>query len=148
MSRAHPSTILLVEDNPDHAVFTIKALRADDVKARVVWAKDGQEALDFLARGLEVDDEDRPELILLDVQLPKVGGHEVLRRVKDDARMRAIPVIMLSTSDRTEDLVASYRAGANSYVTKPVSFDSYVERLQALKGYWLAVNELPASAAR
>ena len=143
MATADHSTILLVEDNPDHAIFTIKALRTDDVRAKVVWAKDGQEALDFLARGEQPDATERPGLILLDVHLPKVDGHEVLRRVKDNAALRMIPVVMLTTSDRLEDQVQSYLAGANSYVTKPVSFDSFVERLRSVKGYWLAVNELP-----
>src|ERR1041384_8162032 len=112
-------TVLLVEDNPDHAVFAMKALRNDPPAAQVIWAKDGEEALAFLKPGPQADDARpgrRPGMILLDIHLPKVDGHEVLRRVKCDDRLKTIPVIMLTTSESVEDVAESYGAGANSYI--------------------------------
>jgi CheY-like chemotaxis protein len=141
-------TVLLVEDNPDHAVFALKALRNDAPTAQVVWAKDGAEALAFLERwfhAAKVPPEPRPELILLDIHLPKVDGHEVLRRVKGDERLKTIPVIMLTTSDRAEDVAASYDSGANSYIAKPVSSKDFVAHLKSVKEYWLLTNTTPAA---
>ena|SRR2546425_1553095 len=140
MSGADGATILLVEDNPDHAEFAMKALRKGDIPTDVVWAKDGQEALDML-RGNQGPA--RPDLILLDIHLPKLNGHEVLRRVKDDDALRTIPVVMMSTSDRAEDVATSYNARANSYVTKPVGFKQLVDQVQSVKDYWLRTNRLP-----
>src|SRR5918995_1172303 len=110
-------SILLVEDNQDHAELTLKALENGKSVNEVFWVKDGEEALDFLqrrGRWANGSAAPRPGLVLLDVNLPKVGGHEVLRRIKGDDGLRGIPVVMLTTSDRDEDVTASYRAGANS----------------------------------
>lgn len=136
-------SILLVEDNQDHAELTLKALENGN---RVVWVKDGEEALDYLQRRGRFATNGaapRPGLILLDVNLPKVSGHEVLKRVKADDDLRSIPVVMLTTSDRDEEVAASYRSGVNSFVTKPVRFSDFVERIKALKGYWVVTNRLP-----
>jgi len=136
-------SILLVEDNQDHAELTLKALQNGN---RVIWVKDGEEALDFLQRRNRWADETaspRPGLILLDINLPKVSGHEVLRRIKADDTLRSIPVVMLTTSDRDEEVATSYRAGVNSFVTKPVRFSDFVERIKAVKGYWVLTNRLP-----
>jgi CheY-like chemotaxis protein len=136
-------SILLVEDNQDHAELTLKAL---DSGNQVVWVKDGEEALDYLQRRGRFATNGtapRPGLILLDVNLPKVSGHEVLKRIKADDGLRSIPVVMLTTSDRDEEVVASYRSGVNSFVTKPVRFSDFVERIKALKGYWVVTNRLP-----
>jgi two-component system response regulator len=138
-------TVLLVEDNPDHALFALKALRGSPPVAKVVWAKDGEEALALLDRAANQATEAAPELILLDIHLPKVNGHEVLRRVKEDARLRAIPVVMLTTSESVEDLEASYSAGANSYVAKPLAHGDFVAHISSLKQYWLVVNTMPAA---
>src|SRR4051794_20604503 len=111
---ARAVSILLVEDNQDHAELTLKAL---DNGNKVFWVKDGEEALDYLQRKGRFADGDlapRPGLILLDVNLPKVSGHEVLKRIKADDALRAIPVVMLTTSDRDEEVAASYRSGVNS----------------------------------
>jgi CheY-like chemotaxis protein len=140
MSKTSVATILLVEDNPDHAEFALKALRGDNITTQVIWAKDGQEALDILEGRRQTA---RPDLILLDIHLPKVNGHEVLRRVKADPELQSIPVVMLSTSESAEEVNATYRAGANSYVSKPVAFKVFSERLRALKEYWLCTNALP-----
>ena len=137
-------TVLLVEDNPDHALFALKALRGGPPAAKVVWAKDGEEALALLDRTNHAT-EAAPELILLDIHLPKVDGHQVLRRVKEDERLRAIPVIMLTTSESLEDLEASYSAGANSYVAKPLAHGDFVAHIRSLKQYWLVVNTMPAA---
>src|SRR5437762_5602876 len=140
-------SILLVEDNQDHAELTLKALRNGSTTAQqVYWVKDGQEALDFLqnrGRWADASAAPRPGLVLLDVNLPKVGGHEVLRRIKADDGLRAIPVIMLTTSDREEEVAASDLAGVNSFVTKPVHFKDFIERIKSVKGYWIVTNRLP-----
>ena len=136
-------SILLVEDNQDHAELTLKALQNGN---QIFWVKDGEEALDFLHRKNRwagTNAAPRPGLILLDINLPKVGGHEVLKRIKADETLRSIPVVMLTTSDRDEEVAASYRAGVNSFVTKPVRFSEFVERIKNVKGYWLLTNRLP-----
>ena len=139
-------SILLVEDNQDHAELTLKALKNGQGSHTVVWVKDGEEALDYLQRRGRWADEStspRPGLVLLDVNLPKVGGHEVLRRIKSDAELRSIPVVMLTTTDRAEEVAASYQAGVNSFVTKPVKFSDFVDRIKNVKGYWILTNRLP-----
>lgn len=140
--------ILLVEDNPDHAEFTRKTLAADKSVRRVFWVKDGEEALDFLHHRNQWSNPasaPRPGLILLDIHLPKLNGHEVLRVVKSDAAFRSIPVVMLTTSDRKEEIDATYSVGANSFVTKPVDFREFVEHIRLLKRYWTLASQLPAS---
>ena len=139
-------SILLVEDNQDHAELTLKALKNGQGSHTVIWVKDGEEALDYLQRRGRWADETkspRPGLVLLDVNLPKVGGHEVLRRIKNDEELRSIPVVMLTTTDRAEEVAASYQAGVNSFVTKPVKFSDFVERIKNVKGYWILTNRLP-----
>ena len=139
-------SILLVEDNQDHAELTLKALRHGTTTHEIFWVKDGQEALDFLqqrGRWSDASTAPRPGLVLLDVNLPKVSGHEVLARIKSDDGLRAIPVVMLTTSDRDEEVASSYKNGVNSFVTKPVKFSDFVERIKSVKGYWVLTNRLP-----
>ncbi len=141
-------TVLLVEDNPDHAVFALKALRNEPPAAQVIWAKDGEEALAYLDRGQQATDGKqglRPEMIILDIHLPKVNGHAVLRRVKGDARLKTIPVIMLTTSESDQDVSESYGAGANSYIAKPTSHTEFRTRIRTMKQYWLVTNKAPAA---
>jgi len=151
MRRGHGDlNVLLVEDNPDHAELTLKALKDGEVLNEIAWVKDGEEALDFLYhRGRYVDatKAPRPGLILLDLRLPKVDGHEVLRRIKGDEDLRSIPVVMLTTSEREDEICQSYNAGANSFVSKPVRFADFVERVRSLKLYWVLTNLLPGSRA-
>ena len=139
--RRSPVTILLVEDNPDHALLSRHALRADGVD--VVWAKDGHEAIEILhgEKGHAVAP--APALILLDVYMPCVGGHEVLAHVKSDARLRMIPVVMLTTSGESVDIRKSYLAGANSFVTKPAVFADFAQTVRTIRDYWIGVNRLP-----
>jgi two-component system response regulator len=135
--------ILLVEDNPDDVLLTMRALAKNHIKNEVVVATDGEQAL----RILLADDAEpvRPALILLDIKLPKIDGLEVLRRIRGDNRTRSLPVVVLTTSNEERDIVASYRLGANSFVRKPVSFDEFVRAVKVLGVYWLLVNE-PAPA--
>ena len=138
--------ILLVEDNPDHAELTLKALKDGNLLNEIFWVKDGEEALDFLyRRGRYADPTTapRPELILLDIRLPKVDGHEVLRRIKTDEALRAIPVVMLTTSEREDEVCQSYKVGANSFVSKPVRFADFVEKVRSVKLYWALTSLLP-----
>ncbi len=140
----HPPLILLVEDNPDDEELTQLALREAGVEHVLVVTRDGAEALAYLFGGerpMGRTPGDWPALILLDLKLPKVDGHEVLRRVRADERTRSIPVVVLSTSREDLDLATSYRLGANSYVRKPVDFDRFTTVMQQLGRYWLTVNE-------
>ena len=145
MDSRRGATVLLVEDNPDHAELAQRALRKGAPDAQVVWSKDGQEALDLLARCRNGGKESRPDLVLLDIQMPKVSGYEVVRTIKADPELRTIPVVMMTTSDQSQDVAICYEAGANSYVTKPVSFTELIQRIESVKLYWLLTNRLPSS---
>jgi len=138
------SRILLVEDNPDHQELTTMTLAENNVMNEIVVASDGLEALEYLfatGRYAGRDARDVPALVLLDLKLPKLGGIEVLRRVRDDERTRYVPVVILTSSSEEEDIVASLQSGANSYVRKPVDFGRFVEQLHRLQVYWLLVHE-------
>jgi CheY-like chemotaxis protein len=142
--------ILLVEDNADHAALTMRALRDGNMLNEIFWVKDGQEAIDFLDRAGRYAvpaRAPRPGLILLDIRLPKLDGHEVLRHIKSDPTLRSIPVIMLTTSERDDEISACYEAGVNSYVSKPVKFADFVQTIKSLKLYWIMVNYLPDPTA-
>ena len=132
--------ILLVEDNPDDVTFTLRAFRKNNISNEVIVATNGEEALDIL---LPDDDTPafQPALVLLDVKLPKVGGMEVLRRIRSDPRTESLPVIVLTTSNEDTDIVTSYRLGANSFVRKPVVFGDFLHAASVLGVYWLAINE-------
>jgi two-component system, response regulator len=139
--------ILLVEDDPDDVELTMRALKKHRTATEVVVVRHGVEALDFLfASGAYSgrNPEILPDLVLLDLKLPKLDGLEVLRRVRGDARTQLLPVVVLSLSDEEQDVVEAYRLGVNSYVRKPVDFDRFNELLQQLGRYWLEVNESPA----
>jgi two-component system, response regulator len=136
--------LLLVEDNPDHEELTLRTLRQNKIAQEIVVARDGVEALEFLfGTGAFAgrDTARQPDVVLLDLKLPKLDGHEVLERLRKDARTRFVPVVVLTSSGEEEDMVRSYGLGANSYVRKPVSFAQFTERLQQLQLYWLMINE-------
>lgn len=137
-------TILLVEDNPDDELLTIDALAANHVGNKVVVARNGVEALDYLFGTGEHEGRDIPDLpavVLLDLKLPKIDGLEVLRRVRSDERTRLLPVVILTSSNEDEDRLKGYTLGANSYVRKPVDFDEFVKAAGQLGLYWLLLNE-------
>ena len=138
--------ILLVEDNPRDAELTMRVLRKRNLANRLTWVKDGAEALDLIFGhhgGGPIPLEHLPQLILLDVKLPKVDGHEVLQRLKSDPRTHAIPVVMLTSSREEADVGRSYEMGANSYIVKPVEFDAFVEAVAQVGMYWLILNQPP-----
>ena len=138
--------ILLVEDNDDDVELTLRALRRNRVANRVDVVRDGAEALDYLfATGSYSgrDVRDMPNLVLLDLKLPKVGGLEVLERLRADPRTRRLPVVILTSSNVESDLARSYDLGANSYIRKPVDFTQFMEAVNQLGLYWLVLNEAP-----
>ena len=139
-------TILLVEDNPDDVELTLHALRKHNVVNKVTVVHDGQEALDWIfGAGPHAgrDTSVMPVMVLLDLNLPKVGGLEVLARVRADERTRVLPIIILTSSREEQDRIAAYRNGANSYVTKPVDFVEFTRAVEQLSLYWLVLNEPP-----
>lgn len=136
-------TILLAEDNPDDVALTLHALREGNLANDIVVARDGEEALEYIfATGLYDgrDAEELPALILLDINMPKVNGLEVLDRIKKNQRTRRVPVVVLTTSDDDADLIKGYDLGANSYIRKPVQFEKFVETVKQLGLYWLVIN--------
>jgi two-component system response regulator len=138
--------ILLVEDNPDDEILTLRAMKKNNIVNEIVVARDGAEALDFIfATGAysERDAALMPQVILLDLNLPKMGGLEVLRRIRENERTALLPVVILTSSKEEKDLVESYRLGANSYIRKPVDFKQFSEAIRQLGLYWLVLNEVP-----
>jgi two-component system, response regulator len=137
--------ILLVEDNPDDVELTLHALKKNNIVNPVKIARDGQQALDYLFYKGEYQsaDHDLPNVILLDLKLPKVDGIEVLQKVKSDRRTKLIPVVVLTSSKEESDLLKSYDLGVNSYIRKPVDFDKFVETVRQIGFYWMLLNEQP-----
>lgn len=139
-------TILLVEDNPDDVDLTLRALKKNNIKNKIVVAYDGAEALDFLFGTGKFSGRDlssMPTIILLDLKLPKVDGLEVLRRIRANELTRFLPVVILTSSKEEQDIVAGYRLGVNSYVRKPVDFIQFAEAVSQLGLFWLLLNEAP-----
>jgi two-component system response regulator len=138
--------ILLVEDNPQDAELTIRALKKHNLANRLITVEDGAEALDFIfCRGKYAtrNNGHSPKVILLDLKLPKVSGLDVLRALKQDEKTRAIPVVIVTSSREDPDIKTAYALGANSYVVKPVDFDAFAESVSSLGLYWLLVNQPP-----
>ncbi|HEY2867461.1 MAG TPA: response regulator [Pyrinomonadaceae bacterium] len=142
-------TILVVEDNPDDEALMLRALRKNGIANEIFVAHDGVEAVEYLfgeGQFSERKVEDLPELILLDLKLPRMDGLDVLRRIRADERTRYVPVVVLTTSSEQRDIVESYDLGANSYVTKPVDFLEFMEATRQLGTYWLLLNRsVPAT---
>lgn len=138
--------ILLVEDNPDDQVLTLRALRKSNIANEVIVVNDGVEALDYLFGTGTYTGRDTnlmPQVILLDLKLPKLDGLQVLQRLRADERTQLLPVVILTTSREEQDIVRSYSLGANSYVRKPVDFTEFAQAVQQLGLYWLLLNEAP-----
>ncbi len=137
--------ILLVEDNPDDEALTLRAFEKNNIGNRIVVVRDGAEALDWLFKRDKYRDrrEPDPQIILLDLKLPKVDGLEVLRQVREDQRTRLLPVVILTSSKEESDLLRGYELRANSYIRKPVDFPHFVESVREIGMYWLVLNEPP-----
>jgi two-component system response regulator len=137
--------ILLVEDNPEDAEMTLRALRKRNLANHLHWVKDGEEALDYLfSRGMYAgrDPTRPPKLVLLDIKMPKVDGIEVLRQIKG-SELKTVPVVVMTSSNEERDVVESYRLGVNSYIVKPVSFDAFLETVAKIDLYWMLTNRVP-----
>jgi CheY-like chemotaxis protein len=135
--------IALVEDQPDDEVLTLRALKKNGIANEIVVLRDGVEALEFLldpAKPL-------PQVVLLDLKLPRVDGLEVLRRIRSEPRTQVLPVVILTSSNEERDLIEGYRLGANSYVRKPVDFNQFTEAVRQLGLYWLVLNQIPPGIA-
>ena len=136
------SMILLVEDDPDHEALAIRALRKANVANEIRVARDGAEALDYV-NGIVKGEKKMPQLVLLDLKLPKVEGLEVLRAIRAADKTALLPVVILTSSDEERDIVSSYRLGVNSYIRKPVNFNDFAEATRQLGMYWLLLNQCP-----
>ncbi len=146
MKKNKDSVILIVEDNPDDEALTLRALKKNNILNEVVVARDGAEALDYLfGTGTYAgrDLSEPPQVVLLDLNLPKLSGLDVLRRIRGDERTRLQPVVILTSSAEEQDMIAGYGLGANSYVRKPVDFTQFSEAVRQIGLYWLVVNERP-----
>lgn len=144
-------TILLVEDNPDDEALTLRALKKNNIGNEVVVAHDGVEALDYLfCTGTHAgrDIQLQPQIVLLDLKLPRIDGLEVLRRIRADPRTMLLPVAVLTTSSEERDVFSSYQLGANSYIRKPVDFEQFMEAVRQLGLYWLVLNFPPSMGCR
>lgn len=135
--------ILLVEDNEGDIVLTTQALKRARLSNGINIARDGEEALKFLRKEKEFKNAGTPDLILLDINLPKIDGIEVLKEIKNDKNLKSIPVVMLTTSDSEIDIVKSYYNHANCYITKPVDFKNFMEVVQMIKDFWITIVKLP-----
>ena len=140
--------ILLVEDNPDDAELTIRALKKHNLTNNLYWVKDGAEALDFIFANGPFEDrigESDPKIILLDLKLPKVDGLDVLKKIRSDEKTKLIPVVILTSSREEQDIIESYKLGVNSYIVKPVNFEKFLATVSELGLYWVLLNEPPPS---
>jgi chemotaxis family two-component system response regulator Rcp1 len=143
LSQSKPIEILLVEDSPSDAALTIEALKAGKIANRLSHVEDGVDAMDFLRRRGKYADVERPDLIMLDLNLPRMDGRDVLAEIKNDPDLKIIPIIVLTTSRSDKDILKSYELNANCYITKPVDFDHFIEVVKSIENFWLTVVTLP-----
>ena len=141
-----PIEILLVEDNPDDALLTVESLKEGRICNNVSHVEDGVEALSFLRRDGEYADVPRPDLILLDLQMPRKNGREVLAEIKEDPDLKTIPVVILTTSSAEKDVFESYNLHANCYVTKPIDMEEFIQAVRKIEDFWLTIVKLPRAA--
>ena len=134
-----------MEDNPDDELLTLDALRSAGTECELIVTRDGAEAIEYLFRdgAHAARDTAMPAVVLLDLKLPKISGFEVLKKIREDHRTRLMPVVLLTSSSQEEDMVRGYSEGANSFVRKPVRFETFMEAVRSLGQYWIAVNEIP-----
>jgi len=145
INQCHPIDILLVEDNPGDARLTLEALKEAKVCNELYVVEDGVEAMGFLHKEGEYIDAPTPDLILLDLNLPKKSGQEVLEEIKEDPLLLLIPVIVLTTSEAEKDVLRAYNLHANCYVVKPVNYEKFLESIRQITGFWLSVVKLPSA---
>ena len=138
-----PVDILLVEDNPGDARLAIEALKESKVSNTLHWAKDGEEAMAFLRQEGEHADKPRPDLVLLDLNLPKKDGREVLAEIKSDPALQSIPVVILTTSENEEDILRTYSLHCNCYITKPIDLKQFLKVVKSIEDFWLTIVKLP-----
>jgi len=136
-------TILLVEDNEGDIVLTVEALKEAKITNKVVVVRDGEEALSYLHREGRFENIDLPDIIFLDINLPRIDGKEVLSRIKNDDKLKFIPVVILTTSDSDKDIMDSYANHANCYITKPVDFHKFIQVINMIKDFWITLVKLP-----
>ena len=148
MKNNEPIEILLVEDNPGDARLAAEALKENKVRNNLYHVKDGVEAMDFLHRRGDYDGVPMPDLILLDLNLPRKDGREVLEEIKEDSALRSIPVVILTTSSAERDLVQTYDLHANAYVIKPIDLDQFIEVVRAIESFWFTIVKLPQMNGR
>ena len=144
MTQIRPIEILLVEDNPGDVILTEEAFSAAKISNNLHIARDGEEALDYLNRASGYENAIRPDLILLDLNLPKIDGREVLDTIKSDDTLKRIPVVVLTSSEAEQDIVKTYDLHANSYVVKPINLDQFVKVVNAVESFWFSVVTLPS----
>ena len=144
-NRSEPIEILLVEDSPDDAEMTIDALRDGRLRNRITHVEDGMEAMAFLRREGKFASAPRPDLILLDLHMPRMNGREVLAEVKEDLDLRRIPVVMMTQSKDEQDILAAYNLHVNCYVTKPVDMDQFIGAVRSIEHFWFSIVRLPAA---
>lgn len=144
-SLGRPANFLLVEDNPGDVRLTQEALKEHKVKNNLYVVADGEEAMAFLRKQGGYRDAPRPDIILLDLNLPKKDGREVLAEIKSDPGLKAIPVVIISSSEAERDIIKSYDLNANCYVTKPVNFDQFIKVVQSINEFWLTIVKLPGN---
>ena len=143
--RGEPIEVLLVEDSPDDADLTMDALRNGRVRNRITHVEDGMAAMAFLRREGKYADAPRPDLILLDLNLPRKSGREVLAEIKQDPDLRRIPVVIMTSSDDEKDILAAYNLYVNCYVTKPVDLDQFIGVVKSIEHFWFSIVKLPAA---
>ena len=148
LGEGEPVEVLLVEDNPGDVRLTQEAFRASNRAINLHVATDGVEAMDFLKRAGPLSDVPRPDLILLDLNLPKMDGREVLTHIKEDDSLKLIPTVILTTSDAESDIVKSYQLQANCYLTKPVQLEAFEGLVQSINDFWLTMVKLPKTAIK
>jgi two-component system, chemotaxis family, response regulator Rcp1 len=144
MSEGKPVEILLIEDNPGDARLALEAIREAKVHNHLTWVADGIEAVAYLRKEGKYSDALRPDLILLDLNLPKKDGREVLADIKADPALRRIPVVVLTTSQAEEDIIKAYNLNANCYISKPVDLDQFIKIVQSIESFWLTIVKLPS----
>ncbi len=143
--KGRPIEILLVEDSPEEAQLTMDALQEGRVSNRIHWVEDGEEAMSFLRRERRFAAAPRPDLVLLDLRLPRMSGYEVLREIKEHPNFKRIPVVIMTSSDDEKDVIEAYDGHANCFITKPVDMDKFMEAVRSIEDFWLTIVHLPAA---